>query len=122
MRAAVALLAFTVAGGAQAASLRPVKPLDGYACMSLAITEAEAMNPHGAGVNILAAPSAAAPVGTAAPAIVFVRQPVRAENGFVEVMQYTGKPGWIRADRIKPASGMTRCVPSIMSDGKPGIG
>lgn len=98
-----------------------VRPLDGYACASLRQTEREAMDPHG-GVPIRTAPSAAAPVGTLAPSVLFVKQPLRVVGGFAEVLQLTGDPGWIEQSRLKPFDALSRCVPSLMSNGRPGIG
>lgn len=122
MRTTAALFLAVFAMPAHAAGPTVVKPLEGYACARLNATEAEMLNPHGTGIVIRTEPSASAPVGTAASSIVFVRRPSHTVNGFAEVVQVTGQPGWIQADRIKPLDNMTRCVPSLMSNGRIGAG
>lgn len=102
--------------------LYAVRPLDGYACMRLNVTDAQMIDPHWVGPVIREHPSPTAPVGTTAPSVVFVRHPLHLVNGFAEVLQLTGKPGWIEVGKIKPFDPEARCVPSIMSNGRPGIG
>lgn len=122
MRAVPALLLTVLAVQAHAQGPTVVKPLDGYACARLNATEAEMLNPHGTGIVIRTQPNPSAPVGTTAPSVVFVRHPLHVVNGFAEVMQITGKPGWIAADKIKPFDSLTRCAPSLMSNGRIGAG
>jgi hypothetical protein len=115
------LFLLVCAGGAVAQGLRPVRPLEGYACKKLNVTEREAMSPDGAGVNLRAGPNALSPVVAIAPAVLFVKNAAPV-NGFVEVMRLNGQPGWIELGRVKPFDVNARCVPSIMSDGRPGMG
>lgn len=114
-----AALAF--AGATHAQGLKPVHPIAGYTCKKLNITEREAMSPNGGGVSIRTAPNASAARASLAPAVLFVKAGP-AVNGFVEVLQLDGQPGWIEQARVKPFDPNARCVPSIMSDGRPGMG
>ena len=116
---AAAVMALTSAADAQ--GLKPVHPIPGYACKKLNITEREAMSPNGGGVSIRTAPNASAARASLAPAVLFVKAGP-AVNGFVEVLQLDGQPGWIEQARVKPFDPNARCVPSIMSDGRPGMG
>ena len=97
-----------------------VKPLPGYVCMKLNLTEAQALN--GSGVYIRLQPADTAPTGTLAPSVVFARSPAHVENGYLEVIQITGAPGWIRQSQVRPMSPTERCVPSLMSNGRIGAG
>jgi hypothetical protein len=122
MRIAVALFMLGGAAVAHAQGPTVVKRLEGYACARLNATEAQMLDPHGTGIFIRMQPSPTAPVGTAAPSVVFVRRPAHIVNGYAEVVQITGQPGWIEASKIKPFDGLTRCVPSLMSNGRIGAG
>lgn len=113
-----ALLAST---SASAAGLYAVQPIPGYACSKLKVTEREAMDPHG-GVPIRSAPVASAPVAAMAASVLLTKQPLHVINGFVEVLRFTGDRGWIEQSRVAPFDPLARCVPSIMSNGRPGIG
>ena len=122
MKALTAALAILAALPAHAQRLHAVEPLAGYACAKLNATDAQMMNPAGTGIVILTAPRADAPPGLDAPAVLFVRQPLVTVNGFVEVLQLNRKPGWIAARYVKPVDPLTRCTPSVMSNGRLGIG
>jgi hypothetical protein len=106
----------------RAAGVYSVKPLDGYGCAWLNATEAQMRNPKGTGIVIREAPDPAAPVGTTAPGLVFVRTPAHVVGGFAEVLQLNGKPGWIETRNLKPYDPNARCVPSMMSNGRIGNG
>lgn len=122
MKPILALLAACAfAPSAQAQRLYAVQPLNGYMCMRLNVTEREVLDPHG-GIPIRAAPRGDAPVGTLASSVLLTKQPLHVVAGYAEVMQLTGQPGWIEVGRIKAFDPSTRCVPSIMSNGRPGIG
>ena len=116
-----ATVALATVGAAAAQGLKPVHPIDGYACKKLNVTEREAMSPNGGGVNLRGAPDAAAPAVAIAPAVLFVKNAAPV-NGFVEVMRLNGQSAWIEQARVKPFDPNARCVPSIMSDGRPGMG
>lgn len=107
---------------AHAQGLRAVQPVPGYACAKLNATDAQMMNPAGSGIVIRPAPRPDALPSVEAPAVLFVKQPAMVVSGFMEVLQLNGKPGWIAARFVKPVDPLTRCTPSVMSDGKLGIG
>jgi hypothetical protein len=107
---------------ARAQRVYPVRAIDGYVCAWLNATEAQMRNPKGTGIVIRQAPDAGAAVGTTAPGIVFVRAPQHVVGNFAEVLQLTGKPGWIEQRYIKPYDPNSRCVPSVMSNGRIGNG
>ena len=107
---------------ARAEPVYAVRPIDGYVCMRLNVTEAEVLNPHGTGIFILVAPRPDAAHGTAASSVVLVREPQHRVDGYLEVLQLTGQPGWIAADKVRPFDKMTRCVPSVLSNGRIGFG
>lgn len=115
-RFVLAALALT-ATSAYAGGPTVVRPLAGYVCTRLAVTEQQVLDPHGTGIWILAEPRADAPRTTAAPSVVFARNPMHTVNGFVEVVQITGRPGWIAANKIQPYEKTLSCVPSLMSNG-----
>jgi hypothetical protein len=116
-------LAATAVTATPAAGLPPgevyaVRPIDGYKCMKLDLTEKQAMDFSGASqVWILTAPEAHAPRGVGAGSVVLVKTPEHLVNGYLEVLQNSGKPGWIQADRVKPYNPNARCVPSLLSNG-----
>jgi len=105
-----------------AAGVYPVQTLDGYGCARLNVTDAQILDRKGTGIVIREAPNPSAPVGTNAAGIVFVRTPAHVVDGFAEVLQLNGKPGWIETRSIKPFDPNQRCVPSRMSNGRIGIG
>lgn len=121
-RIALVAVAACIATNARAQGIQVVRPVPGFVCKKLNITEREAMSPNGAGVSIRTAPSATAPVGALAPSVLFVRSPEHVVAGFVEVMRLDGQLGWIEQARVKPFDPAARCVPSLMSNGRIGAG
>ena len=119
------LLLVAATGSAQAEHLKAVKPLDGYACMDLNLTEAQ-LRDNSVTVPILSGPSPDAPWGGNASAIVIVRAPLHVVNGYAEILKLDGQPGWIAADKLKPYASVSNpnahCTPSVMSNGRPGFG
>jgi hypothetical protein len=112
--AAVAVIAVSVRG----AEVYAVRPIEGYKCMKLKVTEAEAMDFSGASrIWILKDPQAGAPHIVSASAVVLVKTPEHLVDGFAEVLTINGKPGWIEADRLKPYDPNARCIPSLLSNG-----
>ena len=101
-----------------------VAPIPGLACMSLKVSDAQAMDPNFV-VPLHQEPSEASPAMGRASAIVLVRKPEVQQNGFVAAVLFNGRPGWIRADDVKPwvnpGGNGQRCVPSRMSDGSIGF-
>jgi hypothetical protein len=123
-RFVLALIAATcLAASARAESVYAVRAIPGYKCMKLNLTEKQALDFSGASlVWILTAPETRAPRGTWAASVVLVRTPEHLVNGYLEVLQATGKPGWIEADQVKPYDPNMRCMPSVMSNGRIGPG
>lgn len=121
-RVFLTVVAACLAIDAHAQSIQVVRPVPGFVCKKLNITEHEAMSPNGGGVTIRTAPSATAPVGALAPSVLFVRTPEHIVSGFVEVMRIDGQLGWIEQSRVKPFDPTARCVPSLMSNGRIGAG
>ena len=117
------IVAWALTTSVRAAPIYAVREIPGYKCMKLNLTEKQALDFSGASlVWILTAPETQAPRGTWAAAVVFVRIPEHLVNGYLEVLQETGKPGWIEAEKVKPYDPNARCVPSVMSNGKIGPG
>jgi hypothetical protein len=106
----------------RAESVYAVRAIPGYKCMKLNLTENQALDFKGPRIPILVAPRSDAAVGTAAASVLLVRDPQHLVNGYLEVLQVTGKPGWIEADKVKPYDPSLRCVPSVMSNGRIGGG
>jgi len=104
-----------------AETLRAVSPLPGYKCMVLNLSEEQAKN-FDVHVPVRAQPAANAPeVGWAA-ATVAVRDPLHVVNGFTEALFPTGATVWIASNKLRPYSDPhAKCVPSLMSNGKPGF-
>lgn len=106
---------------AQAAGSRPMK---GWTCRMLNLTEAQAMD-FSIHIPVRAEPSdEAATVGYAS-ATVAVKSPEKPVNGYVRAMFPTGRPVWIAANKIKAwhaaANPTATCIPVIKSNGKPGV-
>jgi hypothetical protein len=116
-------LAAALAPATRAEPVYAVRAIPGYKCMKLNLTEKQALDFSGASlVWILTAPETHAPHGTWAASVVLVRTPEHLVNGYLEVLQATGTPGWIEADKVKPYDPNMRCVPSVMSNGRIGGG
>jgi hypothetical protein len=98
--------------------------LPNYVCMSLNLTE-EQLRDFNALPPILANPlPSAAHIGVGS-ATMIVKNPPQVVNGYEAVLHLNGKPGWIQADKLVPwknaSDPQTRCIPSIMSNGRPGF-
>lgn len=122
LTACLGLAAVLMCADTQAQSIHVMRPIDGFVCKKLNITEREAMSPNGAGVDIRNAPAATAPAVAIAPSVLFVRSPEHVIGGFVEIMRINGQLGWIEQARVKPFDPSSRCVPSLMSNGRIGPG
>lgn len=110
---------------AHAQGLQAVRPLPGYVCMQLALSPEQLTDPK-VGVPIRAAPSRSAPVAAYAANTMIVVSPQEPTSGYLRVLRVNGEMGWIEAGYLRPWKNpyvpSARCVPSIMSDGKPGFG
>ena len=120
---AVLLAAAALTAGADAQEEPRVETiLKGHRCMMP--TDAPARD-GGGPPPVLAAPRAAAAIIGAAqdPVIVEVRSGT--VNGYARVLLTDGRQGWVRRDRLRPwavaASPRLRCIPAMMSDGRPGV-
>lgn len=74
---------------------------------------------------VLATPrEGAATIGIAADTVI-VERPSSVVNGYVRVLQADGRGGWVQRRRLRPwtvaASPALRCIPAMMSDGRPGV-
>lgn len=125
------LLASLIAAGllgtssvAQAEGLRAVRSLEGFKCMMPNMTEAQMLHDPNS-PSIMQQPSSGArEIGQTA-AQVIVYDPVRTENGFVEVLALSGQSGWVQSSQLIPYRSVSnpsaRCIPSMMSNGRPGF-
>jgi len=125
MRRILAVLSIGALGiaGASAQGLHAVRPIPGYACMMPKLGDVRSFADL---PRIMEYPDPASkPVGLAG-TIVLARNPLHIENGYAEVLRFDGHPGWISADGLQPyhsaSNPEAHCVPSIMSNGLPGIG
>lgn len=109
---------------AHAQGLHAVRTLPGYSCMSLNLTE-DQVRDFNALPPVMQQPSPTASKLGIAGAIVITVDPVQVTNGYVAVLMPDGRSGWVQADRLHPyhnaANPSVRCVPSMMSNGKPGF-
>lgn len=119
------IMAVSVSGIAHAEQLHAVRPLPGYVCMQLALTPAQLTDPK-VGVPVREAPSRSGAIAGYAATTVIVQNPPQPQDGFVKVLRPSGEPGWIEASYLRPWRNPyapdARCVPSMMSNGKPGFG
>ena len=127
-----ALAAVLVLGGMTGSVLAqgagPIGPkvtghIQGYECMLLRDGFQEATADQLPRVR--AEPRANAPVVGIATISVIVKSPHVARNGYREVMHLDGRPGWVDQKVLVPwindnAPGV-RCVPAMMSNGRPGF-
>jgi hypothetical protein len=108
---------------AHAQGLHAVSPLPGYECAMLNMTH-EQMIDNSLVVPVYSSPSQASGRMGVASAILIVKAPRHVENGFAEILFPTGKDGWIDARWLAPMPNRPghHCTPSVMSNGRPGIG
>lgn len=118
-------LVASISGTAHSEGLHAVRPLPGYTCMQLALTPAQLTDPK-VGVPVREAPSRSATIAGYAATTVIVQSPPQPQEGFLKVLRPSGDPGWIEAGYLRPWNNPyapnARCVPSMMSNGKPGFG
>ena len=105
----------------KAEGLKAVSPLAGYVCMELSTQSAPGIE-----VPIRSAPSRTASVVALAASVVIVKATPLPDQGFWEVLRLNGERGWIEATSVQSwhnrnAPG-AKCVPSMMSNGRPGFG
>jgi hypothetical protein len=109
---------------AAAQGLHAVRPLPGYSCMSLNLTE-DQVRDFSALPPVMQQPSPTAPKLGVAGAIVMTVNPARVANGYIAVLMPDGRSGWVQVDKLRPYRNPTnpavRCVPSMMANGRPGF-
>jgi hypothetical protein len=115
------VLPFAV-GVAHAQGLQAVRPLPGYECLALNLSQQDMMTET---VPILAQPSSgAAKIGIASATVIAADAPPT--NGYQKVLRLDGTPGWVSTRFLKPwvnpGGNGQKCVPSMMSNGRPGFG
>lgn len=120
-----AVLAMSVSGTVLAQGLHAVRPLPGHVCMQLALAPADLIDPK-VGIPVREMPSSTAHVVGYAANTMIVQVPQQPTAGFLKVLWPGGESGWMEAAYLRPWSNPfapnARCVPSVMSDGKPGFG
>ena len=120
----IGLLTIAYSMGAQAADMSRTRPLDGYVCKMLNLTEEQAMSPKPQ-VYVKAEPSASAPNVGWAPLTVAVKVPMRPQNGFVEMLNLSGRTVWIQQEAITDwhsrSNPAARCAPAVMPNGRFGF-
>jgi hypothetical protein len=106
------------------AGLKAVQPLPGYACMSLRGFDPSwtfAQLPR-----IVDRPSSSGQTLALASPIVITKTPLHVENGYAEVLALSGQRGWLQRAWLEPYHSVSNpnahCTPSLMSNGRPGIG
>lgn len=116
--------ALTAAFGVRAEARTAVAPLEGLACMSLNMTQEQAMDPSFV-VPLYSEPTSGSRAVGQASSIVIVRNPEVEKNGFISAVLFNGRSGWIAASKVRPwqnpGGNGQRCVPSRMSDGSVGF-
>lgn len=120
----IVILSVVSGPAALAQGLQAVQPLPGYICMELALKDDQFTDPN-VGVPIREAPSRSSPVLSLAATVVIVRSPQQPTAGFLQILRPTGQTGWIETGYLRPwhnpYSPNAQCVPSMMSNGKPGF-
>lgn len=121
----IALVSLFPSAVCHAQGIHAVRPLPGYVCMQLALTPQQFLDPN-SGVPVRLSPSRSAPSAGFAATNVIVEDPPRATAGFLRVLRPNGEDGWIEARHLRPwndpSAPAAKCVPSIMSNGRPGFG
>jgi len=109
----------------KAEGLHAVHPIAGYACMMLNLTDAQ-MKDNSLVVPVYAGPSTTSGRVGNASAIVIAKSPLHIVNGFAEMLFPNGAAVWIDAKMLRPyhseSNPTAHCTPSLMSNGKPGLG
>ena len=129
MRTRAALLGFLIGiliiGSVPGIAAGQAKPLPGYRCMMLNLSEQQSMDPSKR-VPVRGAPSMSAPTVGWAGAVVGVREPVTSVNGFVQMLFPDGRQVWIASDMLRPYHSLgdpnAKCIPEILPNGRIGFG
>ena len=115
----------TSAQAMKAEGLHAVRPLGGYTCMMLNLTDAQ-MRDNSIVVPVYGGPSTASGRVGNASALVIAKSPLHVVNGFAEMLFPNGATVWVEAKMLRryhsESNPNAHCTPSLMSNGKPGLG
>jgi len=105
-------------------ALEAVRPLEGYSCMFLNLTEEEMWQETAAPPVMLMPSPSSRQIGRAG-GIVAVASPMQIVNGYAKMLFKLGQEGWIAANMLRPYAvpGKPKaiCIPSLMSNGRMGF-
>jgi hypothetical protein len=125
MHAAAAAALISLLAGVPATAMTQTRPLPGYRCMMLNLTEQQSMD-LSVHVPVRAQPSTAAPAVGWAGAVLIVKEPATPVNGFLQVLLSDDRQVWIAANMVRPYHSLgdpnAQCVPEILSNGRIGFG
>lgn len=119
-----ALIGLCLAASAEA--LTAVRPIEGYVCMNLKLSDPEKdVWDESKLPSVFAKPSATSNkigyVGVTA----IVASPLHIVNGYAEILHPDGRKGWLEAALLEPykvpGKPKAKCVPSILSNGRIGM-
>ena len=120
-----AVFAITWVSRTEAEGLHAVRPLAGYACMMLNLSDQQ-MRDNALEVPVYAGPSTASGRVGNASAIVIAKSPLHVVDGLAEILFPSGATVWIEAKMLRAyhseSNPKAHCTPSLMSNGKPGLG
>ena len=106
---------------ARAEGLYVVRRLPGYQCIGVKIVGAQPMASFSILPPVHEAPSADSPRITGAQAAMLAVSPLRVVNGFVEVVLFNQRRGWVEQRLVEPWNSVSapksRCYAAVMSDG-----
>jgi hypothetical protein len=111
--------------GAIAAASPASKPIPGYQCMMLNLTEQQSMDPS-VHIPVRSSPSDSSPPVGWAGAVVAVRKPMTVVNGYAPMLCPDGRDLWIAASALRPYHSLgdpkATCVPVTLPNGRVGFG
>jgi hypothetical protein len=113
-----------VVTGSAAFAASPNKPIPGYRCMMLDLTEKQSTDPS-VHVQVRSEPSPGAPAVGWASSVVIVKDGASPTNGYLPMLFSTGKQVWILANQVRPFKSVSdpnaRCFPVVLPSGLVGI-
>jgi len=103
-------------------ALTAMKAIDGLVCMDLNLPDSVLRNVHGDGLPpVYSQPNEHSTIIGTAGGMIYVVEPMKAINGFVEYIRPDWQHAWIKLEYLKPHTDFT-CIPSKMSNGRLGFG
>ncbi len=119
--ATILLVLCSVSRAVQADELHAIRPIPGNVCMKLALPPGQASDPKN-GIPIRDIPSSSGNIVGWAPSVIIAPAAQQPTDGFIQVLFPDGHRGWVQAVALKPWSDPyspnSRCVPSLMSNGR----